>query len=115
MICPFQVSDCIRLLTRHFCNERRRVGLHGLYTKYNVYSCPLATFMSMLAHLLVSKSILEDANDNSDKRKYLTVRGFSVILIYLYEYCSCPEAVDRHPRHVQPLDLPAGRERDGGL
>ena len=74
MICSFQVSDCIRLLTRHFGNERRRVGLHGLYTKYNVYSCPLATFMSMLAHLLVAKSILEDANDNSDKRKYLTVQ-----------------------------------------
>ena len=83
MIDIFQVSDCIRLLTRHFGNERRRVGLHGLYTKYNVYSCPLATFMSMLAHLLVSKSILEDANDNSDKRKYLTVTGFSVILICL--------------------------------
>ena len=113
MICPFQVSDCIRLLTRHFGNERRRVGLHGLYTKYNVYSCPLATFMSMLAHLLVSKSILEDANDNSDKRKYLTKRFFCDY--YLFEYCSCPEAVDRHPRHVQPLDLPAGRQRDGRL
>ena len=72
VICPFQVSECIRILTRHFSNERRHVGLHGLYTKYNIYSRPLATFMSMLAHLLISKSILEDANDNSDKRTYLT-------------------------------------------
>ena len=27
--------------------------------------------MSMLAHLLIAKSISEDANDNSDKREYL--------------------------------------------
>ena len=67
----FKVTECIRLLTRHFSNERRRVGLHGLFTKYNIYSRPLATFMSMLAHLLIAKSISEDANDNSDKREYL--------------------------------------------
>ena len=72
--------------------------------------------MSMLAHLLITKSILEDANDNSDKRTYLT-EGSSLCccLIIMLDCSSCFETVDSHTRHVQPLDLSAERERDGGL
>ena len=74
--------------------------------------------MSMLAHLLIAKSILEDANDNSDKRMYLT-EGSSLLLLHynliMLDCSSCFETVDSHTRHVQPLDLSAERERDGGL
>jgi hypothetical protein len=70
MIFPLlQVSQCIRLLTRQFTRERREVGLHGLYAKYQAYCQPLASFMSLLSHLLVMKSIVEEVNENADKRE----------------------------------------------
>jgi hypothetical protein len=38
----FQVFDFTRMMTQHFDKERRQVGLHGLYTKYQKYVTPLA-------------------------------------------------------------------------
>jgi len=41
-------------LTRHFHRERLQLGLYGLYPKYRDHVAPLACYLGLQGHLLVS-------------------------------------------------------------
>jgi hypothetical protein len=65
-----QVLDFTRIMTQHFDKERRCVGLHGLYTKYQKYVFPLAANYCLQSNLLVTLMLKHDYGTQADTRKF---------------------------------------------
>jgi hypothetical protein len=64
-----QVLDFSRMMGQHFDKERRQVGLHGLYTKYQIYVQPLAANYCLQSNLLVTLMLKHDYGTQADTRK----------------------------------------------
>ena len=62
----WQVLDFTRLMTQHFDKERRQVGLHGLFTKYQRYVQPLAANYCLQSNLLVTLMLKHDYGTPAD-------------------------------------------------
>ena len=74
--------DFSRLMTQHFDKERRQVGLHGLYTKYQRYVKSLAANYCLQSNLLVTLMLKHDYGTHGDTRK------LNIILIEIFSKSS---------------------------
>ena len=73
-------------MTQHFDKERRQVGLHGLYTKYQKYVLPLAANFCLQSNLLVTLMLKHDYGTQADIRKILIILYFKDNSLGIY----CP-------------------------
>lgn len=62
----FQIGTALRTLTRHFTEERSKVGLLGLYPKYELYTRPLSHYMTLMG-LMYVHSALEKTIGSADE------------------------------------------------
>ena len=60
-------------MTQHFDKERRCVGLHGLYTKYQKYVQPLAANYCLQSNLLVTLMLKHDYGTQADTRNTMEI------------------------------------------
>lgn len=87
-----QVLDFARMMSQHFDKERRQVGLHGLYTKYQIYVQPLAANYCLQSNLLVTLMLKHDYGTQADTRKLnsfpvlSSVRLFDFLCLFLSIY-----------------------------
>ena len=70
-LCCFQISYICRNFIRHFSDERPKVGLLGLYPKYELYVRPMSLYHSLMGVMYVHMTVITEKapNVNADDRK----------------------------------------------